>query len=117
MPHYRECKLGSMLKLMHWRQLWYTAVSDKHGILEAEHLHLEQEGAYTVLYDLPMQSCTLGNAFPPTISVLHRVESIFPRQSQLTGLHGWSPANSSPVYPFPFFLPVHHFFGSSILVK
>ena len=35
----------------------------------------------------------------------------------LAGLRGWSPANSSSVFPFPFSSrrPVHHLFGSSIL--
>src|SRR6218665_892981 len=62
---------------------------------------------------------TSGNAFPPTISVLRRVESIFPRQFQSSqvfadGLRRILPRSSSS--PFSPWSPVHHLFGSSILV-
>src|SRR6218665_2532250 len=62
---------------------------------------------------------TSGHVFPPTISVLRRVESIFPRQFQSSqvfadGLRPILPRSSSS--PFSYRSPVHHPFGSSILV-
>src|SRR6218665_115423 len=69
---------------------------------------------------LDLNGCTSSNAFPPTISVLRRIESIFPHQLQslqvfTDGLRPIFP-RSSLVFPFSFQSLVHHLFGSSILV-
>src|SRR6218665_885956 len=63
--------------------------------------------------------CTSGNAFPPTISVFHCVESICPRQFQYSqvstdGLRPIFPWSSSA--PFSPRSPVQHLFGFSICI-
>src|SRR6218665_2138714 len=69
--------------------------------------------------DLSMLDSTSGNAFPPIISILRCIESIFPRQFQSSqvfadGLRPIFPRSSSS--PLSSWSPVHHLFGSSILV-
>src|SRR6218665_683435 len=68
---------------------------------------------------LPVLDSTSGNAFPPTISVLRCVESIFPRQFQSSlvfadGLRPIFPRSSSS--PFSPRSPFHHLFGFSVHV-
>src|SRR6218665_1664469 len=66
-----------------------------------------------------MQGCASGNTFPPTISVLRRVESIFPLQFQSSQVFA---DGLRPIFPrsthsqFSSRSSDRHLFGSSILV-
>src|SRR6218665_382182 len=82
----------------------------------------EPDVACVLTLDLPLQTCTWGNAFSLSILVLSSVKSILPRHQNpiLPGLPGWSLARvfprTSPHPPSPLLSPVHYLFASSILV-
>src|SRR6218665_2213673 len=97
------------------------------------HVYIDEKLIYKYIYKLTYISLTLpdltlvrsvldstsGNTFPPTISVLRCVESIFPRQFQYSqvfadGLRPIFPRSSSS--PFSPRSPVQHLFGCSIHV-